>query len=381
MTATREQPLEHDVESLVREARRRTRRRRLRMTSGVALVASATAAITLLLSSGDAARHASPAGRAALPANAGATAQLKSPGPLAVSSGGTLYVVDEGRGQILRLLPSGKFAVFAGNGKPGFSGDGGPATHASLRLSGWSTISVGADGTVYIADTGNNRVRAVAPDGTIRTVVRVSHPAGLATGPHDRLYIGANDLFSLSLTSGRLHKLAGWTRSPTVMTNHEIRESHFSNAYGDIAVDREGDVFEANFPQLYERTAAGRLRFLGDGFRAGGGAAQLAEGPDGSVYEAAFGVARVSSAGPGRYQVVRRPRSIIPARRIDAAVGDWQALADARGGAIVAPAAGLAVGVNGTIYYDSDSGDGWASGALIEIKANDAVRVLWRAPS
>lgn len=305
--------------------------------------------------------------------------RLRSPGPLAVSPGGILYVVDEDR--VLRLLPSEKFAVFAGSGRRGFSGDGGPATRAELRLGG--SIVVGADGTVYIADTGNNRVRAVAPDGVIRTLVRVSRPVGLAIG-HGRLYIGANYLYSMPLRGERLRRLAGWTGQAAVMTSHQIMESHFSNTYGDIAVDRAGDVFVANFPQLYERTAAGRLRFLGNGFRASG-AGKLTDGPGGNVYEGTFGVAHISTAAPERdaeqTELVQHPRSIVSARRIDTAVGgDWRELADAKGGALVAPAAGLAVAADGTIYYDSDSGDGWASGALVEIKPSGAVRVLWRAP-
>lgn len=59
-------------------------------------------------------------------------------------------------------------AAVAGTGSAGSSGDGGPATAASFNapLGG----AVAPDGTLYIADTGNHKVRAVAPDGTIRTV-------------------------------------------------------------------------------------------------------------------------------------------------------------------------------------------------------------------
>jgi hypothetical protein len=127
------------------------------------------------------------------------------------------------------------------------------------NLNGASTIAVGPDGFVYIADTGNDRVRAVAPDGTIRTLVRIVRPTGLAIGPHDQLYIAASDLFRLSLVGLRLQRLTGWNGEPPG-TSRELLASHFANAYGDIAVDREGDVFEPNFPQLYERTAAGHSR-------------------------------------------------------------------------------------------------------------------------
>src|SRR5206468_2412981 len=64
--------------------------------------------------------------------------------------------------------PDGSMHTIAGNGTLGFSGDGGPATQAELNAP--NGVAVGPDGTVYIADSANQRVRAVAPDGTIRTV-------------------------------------------------------------------------------------------------------------------------------------------------------------------------------------------------------------------
>ncbi|BBH70721.1 hypothetical protein ACTI_74060 [Actinoplanes sp. OR16] len=56
----------------------------------------------------------------------------------------------------------------AGSGGDGFTGDGGPAVQAELKNP--EGAAVAADGTLYIADTGNHRVRAVGPDGMIRTV-------------------------------------------------------------------------------------------------------------------------------------------------------------------------------------------------------------------
>ena len=101
---------------------------------------------------------------------------LKHPYGLTVARNGDLYIVDVGRDQVLRRLPSGKFHVVAGDGRRGFSGDGGLATAAELNLSVSSGIVIANDGTLYIADSGNDRVRAVSPDGTIRTVAGDGRP-------------------------------------------------------------------------------------------------------------------------------------------------------------------------------------------------------------
>ena len=58
--------------------------------------------------------------------------------------------------------------TIAGTGAAGFSGDGGPATAAQLY--GPSAVAIASDGAIYIADSGNNRIRKVAPDGTISTI-------------------------------------------------------------------------------------------------------------------------------------------------------------------------------------------------------------------
>jgi sugar lactone lactonase YvrE len=69
--------------------------------------------------------------------------------------------------------------TIAGTGADGFAGDGGPATEAQLDSP--VDVDFGSDGTLYIADTGNSCIRAVAPDGTIRTVAGVCGTRGDGT--------------------------------------------------------------------------------------------------------------------------------------------------------------------------------------------------------
>ena len=76
--------------------------------------------------------------------------------------------MDVGNQRIRRVSPAGTITTVAGNGTPGYGGDGGPATAASLKDP--HNLAETADGGFLIADTSNQRIRKVWPDGTITTV-------------------------------------------------------------------------------------------------------------------------------------------------------------------------------------------------------------------
>ena len=98
-------------------------------------------------------------------------ASLNSPSDVAVGPDGSLYIADTENSRIRRVSPTGIITTVAGNGPRGFSGDGGPATKAQLNLP--RGIAIGSDGCLYIADTINHRIRRVGTDGIITTVVLV----------------------------------------------------------------------------------------------------------------------------------------------------------------------------------------------------------------
>jgi sugar lactone lactonase YvrE len=98
---------------------------------------------------------------------AASLARLRRPHGLAVTADGSLYVADTGNHRVRRVSPAGVITTVAGTGAPGFGGDGGPATAAALDHP--VDVAVGSEGTVYIADSNNGRIRAVA-GGRIRTV-------------------------------------------------------------------------------------------------------------------------------------------------------------------------------------------------------------------
>jgi sugar lactone lactonase YvrE len=81
------------------------------------------------------------------------------PNGVAYDAAGNLYFADTNRHQVYESSLAGALTVVAGSGAQGFSGDGGLATSAQLNSP--QGIAIGTDGTLYIADTGNQRIRAV----------------------------------------------------------------------------------------------------------------------------------------------------------------------------------------------------------------------------
>ena len=89
--------------------------------------------------------------------------------PTAVAtSGPDVFVADAANGSVFHVGSDGSLVRVAGTGVPGYSGDSGPGTVA--QLSDPQGIAFDPAGTLYVADTGNDRVRRIGPNGTIATV-------------------------------------------------------------------------------------------------------------------------------------------------------------------------------------------------------------------
>jgi len=99
---------------------------------------------------------------------AATSACLRSPRGVAVDTDGNVFIADTDNNRVRKVAPNGTITTVAGGGVGQFCGDGGPATSACLRSP--RSVAVDTGGNIFIADTLNNRVRKVAPNGTITTV-------------------------------------------------------------------------------------------------------------------------------------------------------------------------------------------------------------------
>jgi choice-of-anchor A domain-containing protein/RHS repeat-associated protein len=153
-------------------------------------------------------------------------AQLRRPVGLGLKSDGTLYITDALACTVRRVAMGGIITTVAGTGVCGFSGDGGPAVAA--QLDNPSGLAVGSDGSLYIADTNNHRIRRVAQNGTISTFAgtgvpdfggdeglateaQLNAPQGVATGSYGKVLIAdsANHRVRLVDAAGRIRTVAG----------------------------------------------------------------------------------------------------------------------------------------------------------------------------
>lgn len=123
------------------------------------------------------------------------------PTALARDAAGNLYVADARLHRIIRISSSGVHLVYAGTGEQGYNGDNGPAAQAQLNTP--SAVALGGDGTLYIADTGNHRLRGVTTGGVITTVAGggasgdsgpaltafLRSPSGVAVDANGNIYV------------------------------------------------------------------------------------------------------------------------------------------------------------------------------------------------
>jgi sugar lactone lactonase YvrE len=190
-------------------------------------------------------------------------ANLYKPQQVAVDGSGNVYIADTGDNRV-RVVSSGTISAFAGNGVQSFGGDGGNATSAMMDLP--VGVSVDGSGNVLIADSGNQRVRIVS-GGTIQTLAGGGSggdggaaQSAILAGPYTLTEDSSGNLYIADTGNNRIRKVSGGNISTIAGTGSAGFSgdggpalSAMLNAPTSVAVDGAGNVFFSDTGNLRVR--------------------------------------------------------------------------------------------------------------------------------
>lgn len=160
-------------------------------------------------------------------------AALSFPEGVAVDANANVYVADTFDNRVRKIDPAGNISGVAGNGNAGFSGDGGAATSAGLSAP--VGVAVGPAGDIYIADTGNHRIRRVAGglistvagngtpgavgDGGLATDAELNFPEGIAVDSSGNLFIADTFNSLIRRVDAKTHIISVFAGNGALCTN------------------------------------------------------------------------------------------------------------------------------------------------------------------
>ena len=218
----------------------------------------------------------------------GTAARFNTPSGLAIDARGVLYVADTGNNAIRRITPDGQVTTLAGDGIAGYRD--GPARLA--RFNGPIGVAVDANGRVIVADTYNDRIRAIETDGTVRTIAGGASP-GVVDGPGEQarfhtpsgVAVDASGRIHVADTGNGLLRIIDGTGAVT--TDSWFFPEGLVRPIG-LAISAAGDVYVTDDRGwIVERSAHGGTRTLAGstpGFRDDVGSDARFRGPTGLAF-------------------------------------------------------------------------------------------------
>ena len=196
-------------------------------------------------------------------------ATLMGPRNVAIDSGGNLYIAEFDGHRIRKVATDGTISTYAGTGVAGFSGDNGSPSQAQLAYPAGMTFDSG--GALYIADSGNNRVRRIMA-GLIATVVgsagsSLVTPVAVAVGPNTTIYVADfNPLVHLLNTSGTWSVFAGVGTSGFSGDGGPAALAQLTQPH-DLLRDTAGNLYVADGIRVRKVNSAGNIQTVaGDGY-------------------------------------------------------------------------------------------------------------------
>jgi ABC-type branched-subunit amino acid transport system substrate-binding protein len=222
-----------------------------------------------------------------------ATAQFSSPLGLAVDAAGNVYVADAGNHCVRLIRPDGTVTTLAGTGEPGYRD--GPIGEA--QFDGPTDVAVDAMGVLYVADSENDRIRAISPDGMVTTLAG-SGRRGFKDGPPEEAEFNAPWKLALA-ADGTLYVVDGI--AVFARGNHAVRRIAPDGTVSTLAGTglpglEDGPVVEAGFywPEDVDVDTSGNV-YVADGW---GNRIRVIT-PEGMVYTLAGSERMGHEDGPG----------------------------------------------------------------------------------
>jgi sugar lactone lactonase YvrE len=202
---------------------------------------------------------------------AATSSELDSPAGVAVDAAGDLYIADRYGERIRKVAASGTITTAAGNGVYGYSGDGKTAASAEFRYP--LGVAVDASGNLYIADSGNARIREVSAAGTISTLVGgslndgglgvfglLNQPSGVARDNAGNTYIADtnNNRVRQVAANGTITTVAGTGASGSAGDGGAPASAQL-NAPQGVALDATGNLYIADTGNYRVRMVSGGI--------------------------------------------------------------------------------------------------------------------------